>query len=63
MLVELHHKILMGDPLDKDVPGVVQEMRRANETLGEMKDALKRINWLIVAGFVTALLNVVLKKF
>lgn len=64
LIVEMHHRLLMGDPENpKDMPGIIAEQRRTNEILGEVKDALSRINWLIIGGFIVALGSLVIKGF
>jgi galactokinase/mevalonate kinase-like predicted kinase len=68
-LVELHHRTLFGDPSNyRDAPGVIadqmkmsREQERTNEILTELRDAVMRINWMIIAGFITAIGSVIYK--
>lgn len=65
----LHDILLRGDPKNlNDSPGVIAEQRRmgqeqarTNEILTELRGDLRRINWMILAGFITALLSTVWK--
>ena len=65
--VELHHKVLFGDPANiKESPGVIAdqmrmglEQARTNEILMELRNAVLWIVGLILTGFVTALLALV----
>ena len=62
-------KAVFGDRDNiKETPGIISdqarmslEQARTNEILMELRDSLLRINWMIVAGFVTALGSIVYK--
>jgi len=61
--IDLHHKVLFGDPNRMDeMPGIIAQHRRTNEILTEVRDSLSRINWLIIAGFVTAIGSTIYKS-
>ena len=67
--VDMHHRAIFGNPDDmKDAPGIIADISRisfqqgrTNEILGEVRDSLGRINWLLVAGFLTAIMAVIFK--
>lgn len=62
-------KAVFGDRNDpKGSPGLIadqlrmgQEQARTNEILMEMRDALKRINWIILTAVATAVLSLVVR--
>ncbi len=67
--VDLHHKVLFGDPSNiKESPGVIAdqmrmgfEQARTNEILTELRNAVLWIVGLILTGVVTAVLALVYK--
>ena len=68
--VDMHHRAIFGNPDDmKDAPGIIADISRisfqqgrTNEILGEVRDSLGRINWLLISAFVLALIAVVFKN-
>jgi len=55
-------KAVFGDRVNpKETPGALAELAQMNVTLRELRDAMQRINWTIIFGFLTALLAVVFK--
>ena len=67
--VDLTYKAVFGDPANlKQSPGVIAEnaltsfqLKLMNETLTDIKKSMGRINWIVLAGVLTALLNLVLR--
>lgn len=55
-------KAVFGDTENpKETPGVISELSQMNSTLIELRDSMRRINWTIIIGFLTALMAVVFK--
>lgn len=46
----------------KETPGVISELAQMNTILMEMRDAMRRINWILITAFVTALCVLVFKN-
>lgn len=60
--VNLHHKVLFGDPENmKASPGIVSEQMRTNEILTELRDVVRRINWMFIAAIITTIVSVIVK--
>jgi len=45
----------------KDEPGIIAELRQMNATMMEVSGSMKRINWIVLTGFITALVAIVVK--
>lgn len=59
----MHHKLLLGDPENiEEMPGVIAQHRRTNEILEDVRDALSRINWILLSSFLLALVALVFKN-
>ncbi len=61
---EVHQlkKAVFGDMDNpKETPGVISELAQMNISLGEIRDAMRKINLTIVLGFLTALMAIVIK--
>ena len=55
-------KAVFGDMENpKDTPGVIAELAQMNDTLIQLRDSMRKINWTIILGFVSALMAVVFK--
>lgn len=53
---------VFGNPDNlKEVPGIVSELAQMTTVLTEMRDSLRRINMVLVSGFLTALMAMVFK--
>ena len=60
--VDLLNKAVFGDRENpKESPGIRAELSRMNEILTELSTSVKWIVRLILGGFVTALISIVLK--
>ncbi len=67
--VEHLENAVFGDRSDFDArPGIISEIRRmadeqkrSGELLSDVRDSLKRLNWMVLTAVVSALLAVVLK--
>lgn len=67
--VDAHQIAIFGDPRNmKASPGIINEQarmsqvqERTNEILSELRNAVLWINRIIVTGFITALIAIVLK--
>lgn len=42
-------------------PGIISELRQMNATMTEVSGSMKRINWIVLTAFITALVAVVIK--
>lgn len=61
--VRMLKNAVFGNPENpRENPGVVSELARMNETLSDMKDAMRKINITIILGFLTALMAMVFKS-
>lgn len=47
----------------KERPGIAAELARTNEILSDVRDSMQKLNWMVIGGFVTALLALVMKHF
>ena len=57
-------KAVFGDMENpKETPGVIAELSQMNSTLLDMRDSMRRINWMLITGFITALGALVIKGF
>ncbi len=55
-------KAVFGDMENpKDTPGVIAELAQMNSTLLELRDSMRKVNWTIILGFLTALMTIVFK--
>ena len=45
----------------KETPGVISELAQMNLTLIDVRDSMRRINWLLITAFITALCILVFK--
>lgn len=53
---------VFGDRNDPERrPGLVADVRQIKATTAEIDATLKRLNWLVISGFVAALLTMILK--
>ncbi|MFZ9371232.1 MAG: hypothetical protein ACO25M_05065 [Limnohabitans sp.] len=53
---------VFGDRSDPERrPGLVADVRQIKATTAEIDATLKRLNWLVISGFVAALLTMILK--
>lgn len=53
---------VFGNPdSPKETPGVIAELAQMTLVLGEMRDAMRRINMTLIIGFLTALMALVFK--
>lgn len=56
-------KAVFGDRHNpKETPGVIAELTQMNLTLIDVRDAMRRINWILVTAFVTSLCVLVFKS-
>lgn len=42
-------------------PGIISELRQMNATMTEVSGSMKRINWIVLTAFITALVALVVK--
>lgn len=42
-------------------PGIIAELRQMNATMTEVSGSMKRINWIVLTAFITALVALVVK--
>jgi len=57
-------KAVFGDTENpKETPGIISELSQMNTTMIELRDSMRRINWTIILGFITALMAMVFKSF
>jgi hypothetical protein len=59
--VQRHEIILMGDP-SREIKGLVERVNTQEAYMGEIRDALKKILWVLVLGVVGAALNMLLSS-
>ena len=53
---------VFGDRTDPDRrPGLIADVRQIKATTADIDATLKRLNWLVISGFVAALLTMILK--
>lgn len=54
---------VFGDRSDPERrPGLVADVRQIKATTAEIDATLKRLNWLVISGFVAALLTMIFKQ-
>lgn len=55
-------KAVFGDRHNpKETPGIISELSQMNVSMIEIRDAMRRINWLLITAFVTSLCVMVFK--
>lgn len=55
-------KAVFGDMENpKENPGVIAELAQMNVALGEIRDAMRKVNNTVIIGFLTALMAIVFK--
>lgn len=60
--IDTLNKAVFGDRENpKATPGIISELAQMNVTLLELRDAMRRLNWMIILAFVSALCAVVFK--
>lgn len=53
---------VFGNPENpKETPGVISELAQMNLTLIDVRDAMRRVNWILITAFVTALCVIVFR--
>ena len=45
----------------QEKPGIISELRQMNATMTEVSGSMKRINWIVLTAFITALVALVVK--
>jgi hypothetical protein len=45
----------------RENPGIISELRQMNATMTEVSGSMKRINWIVLTAFITALVALVIK--
>ena len=55
-------KAVFGDTDNmKETPGIISELSQMNSILTDVRDSMRRINWVLITAFVTALCVLVFK--
>lgn len=53
--------IVLGDP-SREIKGLVERVNTQETYMGEIRDALKKIMWVLVLGILGAVLNLLLSS-